>query len=133
MCCESIKRLQSKNCLSIANSEIDRSMPFWHMLGNYSCGLLEIDHFDRLMQQQQQHQNQEHQNQEHQFKKGASSEDCPRCAECQEIKVNFTEIIIDKLKYLIDATSYYALQWMASVASFNKPIQQWLLDKMSCG
>ena len=98
MCCKSIKRLQSKNGLSIANSEIDRSMPFWHMLGNYSCGLLEIDHFDRLMQQQQQHQNQEHhnqehqnqehqnqehQNQEHQFKKGASSEDCPRCAVSQ--------------------------------------------------
>ncbi len=125
MCCKSIKRLQSKNGLSIANSEQDRSMPFWHMLGNYSCGLLEIDHCDRLMQQQQQ------QNQEHQFKKVASSEDCPKCAECQEIKVNFTEIIIDKLKYLIDATPYYALQWMASVSSFNKPIQQWLLDNMS--
>jgi ketosteroid isomerase-like protein len=43
MCCKSIKRLQSKNGLSIANSEQDRTMPFWHMLGNYSCGLLEID------------------------------------------------------------------------------------------
>ncbi len=26
---------------------------------------------------------------------------------------------------------YYALQWLASVSSFNKPIQTWLLDNMS--
>jgi hypothetical protein len=68
-------------------------MPFWHMLGNYSCGLLEIDHCDKTTTTTVQEQT------------------CSNCIQFNEIKINFTQIIINKLKFLIDSMPYYALQF----------------------
>jgi hypothetical protein len=71
-------------------------MPFWHMLGNYSCGLLEIDHWDKTTTKN---------------KHPVQEQTCSNCIQCNEIKINFTQIIINKLKFLIDSMPYYALQF----------------------
>lgn len=124
MCCKSIKRIQERN-----TTENDRSIPFFNMLGNSCMGLLEPGSSGQSTNISASTSNfSEIENEDEAVKKPS---DCSSCVSCQEDKIDFTPIIIDRLESLIESAPYHTLQWLASVCYANKRIQEWLLQNMS--
>lgn len=116
MCCKSIKRIQEKN-----NTENDRSIAFFNMFGNNCMGLLETYNLPNMVSNEDLEEDEETH-----VKTG-----CSKCLECQENKLDFTLIIVDRLEYLLNSAPYHTLQWLASVCYANNKIQEWLLENMS--
>ena len=120
MCCKSIKRLQEKN-----PSENDRCVPFFTILGNCTLASFEIEaeslteagDFDMGI--------------DNESREAGAHADCPNCQECRSIKTDFTQLVINKIEFLLDCAPFHTLKWLASVCALNKRIQKWLLDNLS--
>lgn len=108
MCIRAIRKLQTKQA-----NENERCMPFFNALGSLFLGKSE-----RI--------NLEDQN--------SINTECTKCTTCVqdlEDRIDFVQLIIDRVKVLFDSAPYHTLQWLISVCGLNRKIEQWLLDNMS--
>ena len=79
------------------------------MMANNSAGLLEI---------------------EENLGKTKEVPDCPSCADCAELSVELTQVLLDCFQFLLETTAYHSLQWLTTICYTYRRVYIWLLDNI---